>query len=107
MDSTTGNCNFFRSMEGFAEALPQSVYQLSIMMRTEWIEISWNQKISVIMSVVTVSMTASTYLFYQHLEYQNFDGNRTYIGLNNPFITMTLVCSSLYVMLIAPRIWAN
>ena len=59
------------------------------------------------MSVVTVSMTASTYLFYQHLEYENFDGKRRYIGLNNPSITKTLVCSSLYVMLIAPRIWAN
>ena len=40
MDSTTGNVNFFRSIEGFAEALPQSVYQLSIMMRTEWTLIS-------------------------------------------------------------------
>jgi len=69
----------------------------------------WNQKISVIVSVVTVSMTAATYLFYQHLEYENFDAsvNRNYIGLNDPSIINTLVCSFLYVVLIAPRIWAN
>ena len=72
-------------------------------------ELGLNQKISLITSVVTVSMTASTYLFYQHLEYENSDNTqrRTYRGLNNPSIVNTLICTLLYVMLIAPRIWAN
>ena len=42
VDSVTGNCNFFRTVEGFMEALPQSIYQLSIMMRTDWRYISKN-----------------------------------------------------------------
>ena len=72
-------------------------------------DLGLNQKISLITSVVTVSMTASTYLFYQHLEYENFDmtQKRTYTGLNNPSIVNTFICTLLYVMLIAPRIWAN
>ena len=43
-DSVMGNLNFFKSVEGFIESLPQSTYQLSIMMRTPWEDISknWN-----------------------------------------------------------------
>ena len=41
-DSVMGNLNFFKSVEGFIESLPQSTYQLSIMMRTPWEDISKN-----------------------------------------------------------------
>ena len=41
-DSVMGNLNFFKSVEGFIESLPQSTYQLSIIMRTDWEEISKN-----------------------------------------------------------------
>ena len=41
-DSVMGNLNFFKSVEGFIESLPQSTYQLSIIMRTPWEEISKN-----------------------------------------------------------------
>ena len=39
-DSTKGNSHFFKSVEGFIESLPESTYQLSIMMRTPWKDIS-------------------------------------------------------------------
>ena len=39
-DSIMGNANFFKTVEGFMESLPQSTYQLSIMMRTPWHDIS-------------------------------------------------------------------
>ena len=42
-DSIMGNANFFKTVEGFMESLPQSTYQLSIMMRTPWHEISKNK----------------------------------------------------------------
>ena len=42
-DSILGNENFFKTVEGFMESLPQSTYQLSIMMRTPWHEISKNK----------------------------------------------------------------
>ena len=41
-DSIMGNANFFKTVEGFMESLPQSTYQLSIMIRTPWHEISKN-----------------------------------------------------------------
>ena len=42
-DSVMGNLNFFKSVEGFIESLPQSTYQLSIIMRTDWEKISKNR----------------------------------------------------------------
>ena len=41
-DAVMGNLNFFKSVEGFIESLPQSTYQLSIIMRTDWEKISKN-----------------------------------------------------------------
>ena len=39
-DTTVGNLNFFKCAEGFLESFPQSVYQLSLVLRTisgeEW-----------------------------------------------------------------------
>ena len=40
-DSVTGNMNFYKSIEGFMESMPQSIYQSSIMMRSK--EISMNK----------------------------------------------------------------
>ena len=39
-DTVKVNMNFYASMEGFAESLPQSVYQSSIMLRTPYSKIS-------------------------------------------------------------------
>ena len=33
-DTTVGNLNFFKCAEGFLESFPQSVYQLSLVIRT-------------------------------------------------------------------------
>ena len=33
-DTTIGNLNFFKCAEGFLESFPQSVYQLSLVLRT-------------------------------------------------------------------------
>ena len=33
-DTTIGNLNFFKCAEGFLESFPQSVYQLSLVIRT-------------------------------------------------------------------------
>ena len=33
-DATNGNINFYKSAEGFLEAWPQSVYQMSLVLRT-------------------------------------------------------------------------
>ena len=33
-ETTTGNLNFYKSVEGFLEAYPQSMYQLSIVFRS-------------------------------------------------------------------------
>ena len=33
-DTTIGNLNFFKCAEGFLESFPQSVYQLSLIIRT-------------------------------------------------------------------------
>ena len=35
-DTIVGNMNFYASIEGFAESLPQSIYQSSIMLRTPY-----------------------------------------------------------------------
>ena len=35
-DTLTGTCNFFKSSEGYMEAYPQAVYQLSITLRDKW-----------------------------------------------------------------------
>ena len=61
------------------------------------------------MSVFTLSNTAATYLFYQHREYISFDERlrKRYRGLNDPPLINTLICTLLYVMITAPRIWSN
>ena len=61
------------------------------------------------MSVFTLSNTAATYLFYQHREYISFDERlrKQYRGLNDPPLINTLICTLLYVMITAPRIWSN
>ena len=33
-DTTIGNLNFYKSVEGFLEAFPQSIYQISIVLRS-------------------------------------------------------------------------
>ena len=53
-DSIMGNANFFKTVEGFMESLPQSTYQLSIMMRTPWHEISKN---SIQMNLLSFNIT--------------------------------------------------
>ena len=35
-DSLRGNVNFFKASEGYLEAFPQAVYQVSITMRDSW-----------------------------------------------------------------------
>ena len=35
-ETTIGNLNFYKSVEGFLEAYPQSIYQISIVFRTPW-----------------------------------------------------------------------
>ena len=38
--SISGNLNVYKCVEGFMESIPQSIFQLSIMFRTPWDEIS-------------------------------------------------------------------
>ena len=61
------------------------------------------------MSLVTLSMTASTYLFYQHNEYVTYDEiyKKRTPGLNDPKLINTLVCTLCYLMVNCPRICAN
>ena len=68
-----------------------------------------NHILSVVMSVFTLSHTAATYLFYQHNEYTSFDKRlqKEYRGLNDPPLINTMICTMLYIVLIAPRIWSN
>ena len=68
-----------------------------------------NQILSVAMSVFTLSNTAATYLFYQHEEYTSFDKRlqKKFIGLNDPPLINTIICTLFYIMLTAPRIWSN
>ena len=33
-DTTTGNLNFYKGIEGFLESFPQSIYQLSLLFRS-------------------------------------------------------------------------
>ena len=68
-----------------------------------------NQILSVAMSIFTLSHTAATYLFYQHEEYTSFDKRlqKQFIGLNNPPLINTIICTMLYIHVTAPRIWSN
>ena len=61
------------------------------------------------MSLVTLSMTASTYLFFQHDDYISFDRKRKTRtpGLNDPSLISIAACTLLYIMVNAPRIFAN
>ena len=68
-----------------------------------------NQILSVVMSVFTLSNTAATYLFYQHEEYTSVDKKleKEYRGLNDPPLINTMLCTMLFIMVTAPRIWSN
>ena len=61
------------------------------------------------MSLVTLSMTAATYLFFQHEEYISYDirMKRRTRGVNDAKLIYIVFCTLLYVMVNAPRIWAN
>ena len=39
-DSVAGNLNVYKCVEGFMESIPQGIYQMSIMFRTPYHEIS-------------------------------------------------------------------
>ena len=73
------------------------------------ISLGTNQILSVAMSIFTLSHTAATYLFYQHEEYTSFDKKlqKWFIGLNNPPLISTIICTMLYIYVTAPRIWSN
>ena len=61
------------------------------------------------MSLLSLSMTAATFLFFQHNEYTTYDERlrtRTF-GINDPLMLYTIPCTLLYVGVNAPRIWAN
>ena len=61
------------------------------------------------MSLVTLSMTASTYLYFQHEDYISFDKKRKIRtpGLNDPSLISILACTALYIMINVPRIFSN
>ena len=61
------------------------------------------------MSLITLSMTAATYLYFQHEDYTSFDKRwkRRTPGLNDPSLLNILVCTVLYIVVNAPRIFAN
>ena len=67
------------------------------------------QCVSVLISLITLSMTASTYLFFQHDDYTSFDKKiqRRTPGVNDPTLITIVVCTLLYIMMNAPRIFAN
>ena len=61
------------------------------------------------MSLITLSMTAATFLFFQHSEYTTYHEKlrtRTF-GINDPSILYVVPCTILYIGVNAPRIWAN
>ena len=61
------------------------------------------------MSLITLSMTAASFLFFQHSEYTTYDKRlrtRTF-GVNDPNLLYVLPCTVLYIGVNAPRIWAN
>ena len=67
------------------------------------------QHVSVAMSLMTLSLTGATYLFFQHDEYLSYDKRlkRRTPGLNNPKLISTAACTVLYLMVNAPRVFAN
>ena len=67
------------------------------------------QWVSVVMSLITLSMTAATYLYFQHDDYTSFDKRiqRRSPGVNDPTLISTVVCTLLYISMNAPRIFAN
>ena len=104
----TGNVNFFKASEGYFEAFPQSIYQISITMRDVWPPTT-NQILSLVLSIVSLSLTATTFLFYQHEDINWYDPetNQPQKGTNNPKIIFIVPATLLYIFLNVPRIIAN
>ena len=104
----TGNVNFFKASEGYLEAFPESIYQISITMRDVWPPTT-NQILSLALSIVSLSLTATTFLFYQHEDIAWYDPetNQPQKGINNPKIIFIVPATLLYILLNIPRIIAN
>ena len=67
------------------------------------------QIVSLAVSLFSLSLTASTFLLYQHEEYLTIDPetlqeNR---GINNPKLMFVIPVTFLYVLLNIPRLFAN
>ena len=103
-----GNVNFFKASEGYFEAFPQAIYQISITMRDVWPPTS-NQILSLVLSTVSLSLTATIFLFYQHQDIDWYDPetNQPEKGTNNPNIIFVMPTMMLYIFLNVPRIFAN
>ena len=71
--------------------------------------IATSQILSISMSLVTLSMTAATYLYFQHEDYISYDKRlkRRTPGLNDPSFASIMACTLLYIIINAPRIYSN
>ena len=61
------------------------------------------------MSLFTLSMTSSSFLFLQHQEYKIYDQKtgKTFRGIYDPNIVHVVLCTGLYLFVNVPRVLAN